>query len=381
MNLPQEPGVQDAPILVDLRQRLDVAVDPAERSALRIRQGLYLARTNRLSEATGIPAEIRAAWAGQEDLRVYVWLWILEGVLDFYQTSRTAKRDRLRQAQAVAGRSGLLAEYQLASAWLAHLAYVDSDYEAMVQGLRAAGLGVASLVEATARSSLTLACALQLCGDEPRAALWFGRAREVARRAGDRAGIMAATANRLMLRLNDNWLSLVFGEQPPHDAVALRQELLGILGYEQLSGSESLAEQNEMAQLRLALLRGDDAAALGILRGLSAARDRRSAPSLTTAAVVEQWLLARAAHDPADALPHWERAQAAFSPQGLDDDDQAACLALLSRTAQAAGCREAAQAAWSDACRARARFVAGLDAVRAGILAVEAQASEGWPQG
>jgi hypothetical protein len=377
----QDPGIQDAPILVDLRQRLEAASDPAERSALRIRQGLYMARTNRMAEAEAIPAEIREVWAGQEDLRVFVWLWILEGVLAFYQTSRTDQRDRLRQAQAVAERSGLLAEFQLASAWLAHLAYVDSDYDGMVRHLRAAGLGAGTLVESVARSALTLACALQLCGDEPLAASWFARAREVARRAGDRAGIMAATANRLMLRLNDNWLCLVFGEVQPHDAVSLRQELLGILGYERLSGSESLTEQNEMAQLRLAMIRGDDAAALATLRGLSAARDRRSAPSLATAAVVEHWLLARAAHDPAVAQQHWEAVRDGYRAEGLDDDDQAACLALMAKTARAAGCPNEADDYWRLALAARARFRAGIDAVRPGILAVEADASAHWPHG
>lgn len=368
----------DAPILVELRLRLEAATDPVERAALTLRRGLYLARTDRLSEAEALPVATRAAWEGHEAVRVFVWLWLLEGVVDFYRTSRTAGRTRLLQAHAAAARSGQQAEAQLAAAWLAHLAYVDGDYAAMLAWLRTSGLGAALLEETAARSSLTLACALQWFGEEPLAGEWFGRAREVARRTGDRAGIMAATANRLMLRLNDDWLAFAFGEPVPHDLASLRQELLGILGYERLSGSASLQEQNEVARLRLAVLSGDEGQALAAAGDMSSAQQRRSAPSLAMAGVVRAWLLGRR-DAPVQAAARLQTLLGEFDAGDLDDDDAAACWALMAQLARHAG--DAAEAGRLDgrAREARVRCRQSLDPLRPGLLAVHAQALASWP--
>ena len=374
---PSADDVDDAPILVELRLRLQAATDPVERAALTLRQGLYLARTDRLAEAEAMPVAVRAAWEGREAARVFVWLWLLEGVVDFYRTSRTAGRARLLQAHAAAAGTGQQAEAQLAAAWLAHLAYVDGDYAAMLRWLRATNLGASLLEETAARSSLTLACALQWFGEEPLAGEWFGRAREVARRTGDRAGIMAATANRLMLRLNDDWLAFAFGEPLPHDLPSLRHELLGILGYERLSGSASLQEQNEVARLRLAVLSGDEGQALAAASDMSSAQQRRSAPSLAMAGVVRAWLLGN--RDPSQAGTRLGALLQQFDAGDLDDDDAAACWALMAQLARHAG--DAMQAGRLEglARDARTRCRQSLDPLRAELRAVHSEALASWP--
>jgi len=370
----------DAPILVELRLRLEATTDPVERAALMLRQGLYLARTDRLAEAEAMPQDVRETWQGQEELRVYVWLWLLEGVLDFYRTSRTGGRVRLQQAHAAAHGSGLRAEAELAAAWLAHLAYVDGAYAEMLRWLGESGFGSARLDETAARSSLTLACALQWFGEEPLAAAWFARAREVARRTGDRAGIMAATANRLMLRLADNWLAFAFGEPLPHEEAPLRQELLGILGYERMSRSASLQEQNEIARLRLEVLRGDEGAALAAADQMSSARQRHSASSLIMAEVVRGWLLGR--RDPPEAAgARLQQLLQGFAAGDLDDDDAAACWALLAQLARHAGDPAQAGRLSRLARAARAHCRATLEPLRGDLRAVEREAAASWPGG
>ncbi len=373
------PGAsdEDAPILIELRRRLEATDDPAERAALRIRQGLYLARTDRLLDAESLPAEVRAAWSGQEDLRVYVWLWILEGVLAFYRSSRTRERQRLQQAQAAALKVGMRPEAELAAAWLAHFAYVDGNYPAMLRSLLDSSLGTAALDESVARSSLTLACALQWFGEEDLAATWFGRAREVARRTGDRAGIMAATANRLMLRLSDNWLNFAFGEPLRFEPVALRQELMGILGYEQLSGSASLQEQNEIALLRLNVIKGSEDKALALASEMSSAVQRHSEPALAIASVVRAWLLGRSA-DASHAAILLADALAAFQGPLLDDDDAASCWALLAQLAHRAEQTAEAERLQTLAQLARQRYLGALEPLRAELLTVEREAVARW---
>lgn len=376
-SVPGDDG-RDAPILVELRQRLDLTHDPIERATLRLRQGLYLARTNRWAEARAIPDEVRSGWNGQEQLRVFVWLWILEGVLAFYETSATGGRIRLTQAREAARQAGFEAEAQLASAWLAHLDYVDNRFDEMLEALRASRLDGALLDETRARAALTLACALQLCGEHTLANDWFASARERSRLIGDRAGIMAATANRLMLKLNDNWLAFAFGERVPHDTAGLRQELHAILGYERLSGSESLREQNELSMLRLAVLRGDETGALGVARDMSAARDRRSRPALAMASVVEHWLAGRTP-DAAVAREHLQAATALLQDVALDDDDSASCWALVAQLARAAGSEAQAEAALGHAQAARQRFVDDSEHVRPALRAMAQEAKASWP--
>ena len=378
---------EDAPILVELRVRLEATDDPVERAALRIRQALYLARTHRLPDAQALVPELREHWeqrgSAPQALRVFVWLWLLEGVLDFYTTSRTKGRTRLLQAQAAAGKAGWRAERELASAWLAHLAYVENDYPAMLAGLQDSGLGTAALEESMARSSQTMACALQWFGHSQLAGEWFARARAVALRTGDRAGIMAATANRAMLRLSDNWLSFAFGEALPHDAAGLRQELQAILGYEQLSGSASLQEQNEIARVHLAVLRGDDQQAMAQLSQMVSAQQRHSVAALTMAAVEQAWLQARQAKPLAaqSALQAAQQAMSKAASAGLDEDDAAACVALMAQLAQRAGDAVTAADLRRQAEAARARSMQVRAVHQADLLAVESEARAHWPTG
>jgi hypothetical protein len=367
----------DAPILVELRQRMAATDDPAERTALQIRQALYLARTDRLKEAESFPAEIRASWEGREDLRVFVWLWLFEGVLSLYRDSLTDGRFRLLQAREAASKAGWRGEAELASAWLAHFAYVDGDYAGMLEGLLGSGLGTAALDETMSRSTLTLACALQWFGQEALAHPWFARARDMARTTGDRAGIMAATANRLMLKLSDNWMAFAFGESLPHAAEPLRTELLGILGYEQISGSASLPEQNEVALLRLEVLQGDHSAALALAGRMEAAKQRRSVPALTMAGVVQTWLRAQTP-DTAEAETALTAALDQFAPGVLDDDDAATCWALLSQVAQRIGRTDEALRLRSLADQCRDRYRAPIAALTPELLRVEAEAAASW---
>jgi hypothetical protein len=381
-----EPGLgpDEAPILGELRVRYEAADSAVDKTVLRIRQALYLARTHRLPEAEGLPAEVRGQWGDQGDnhqaLRVHVWLWVLEGVLAFYRTSGSVGRTRLLQAHAAADRMGWRAERELSAAWLAHLAYVDNDYVGLLRWLPAAGLGTAALDESAARSALTLACALQWFGHDALGARWFGRAREVARRTGDRAGIMAATANRTMLRLHDNWLAFVFSERLPHDIDALRQELNAILGYEQLSGSASLQEQNEIARVRMSVMRGDDSQAHVQLARMAAAMERGSAGPLAMAAVIDAWLLGRQATPP-DAQAALRRAEVAFAQAeaSLDADDQASCRALMAQLARRAGEAEHAQGLLAHAQGQRSQVWSAFEPHRTALLALESEASAHWP--
>jgi hypothetical protein len=367
----------DAPILVELRHRLEASDDPAERSVLQIRQALYLARTDRLKETEGLPAEVRAQWEGREDLRVFVWLWLFEGVLSLYRDSLTDGRLRLLQSREAALRGGWRAESELAAAWLAHFAYVDGDYPAMIQGLVDSGLGMAALDETISRSTLTLACALQWFGQDAKAQTWFARARDVARSTGDRAGIMAATANRLMLKLSNNWMSFAFGEPLPHAPEPLREELLGILGYEQISGSTSLLEQNEIATLRLNVIKGDYGPALALTSAMDASQQRRSAPALAMAAVVRAWLQAREL-DPTACAPLVSDAVQRFQSNLMDDDDAASCWALLSQAAKRAGQKREAQRLSALAEQSRARYRATMEPLLKDLLAIEKEASARW---
>lgn len=366
----------DAPLLEALRQQRAAATGEVDGAVLDIRMALYRARTEQLPEAQAVPEKIRADWAGREQIEVYTWLWILEAVIGWYQTSRTGQRTRLQQAYAAASRAGLSAPAGQAAAWLAHFAYNESDYPGMLRWLQASDIGRAALVETDARSALTLAGALELAGEASAAARWFGHARELSRQLGDRAGIMAASANGVMIRLNAAWLCHSMGDPMPHDPQALRTELMSALGYERLSRSVSLVEQNGTAQLRLAVLLGQRSEALALAQRLSDPAERHTPSTARAADVLGRVLAPRI--DAQTARQAFEQGLRAFDPEGLDDDDAAASWAWLARWARELGDPATSERLFEQARAARQRFERSIQSFLPGLREIEAAASAAW---
>lgn len=113
---------------------------------------------------------------------------------------------------------------------------------------------------------------------------------------------------------------------------------------------------------------------------MAAAQARRSAGTLAMAVVIDAWLQGRRA-SPGQAASALDRAQAALAgvTGSLDDDDRAACQALMAQLADRAGQAALAESMHTEARALREQVFAAFEPHRAALLALQADAAAVWP--
>jgi hypothetical protein len=317
--------------LLNLQKRAESATNLKEWAIARLQAAIYMARTSRIDEAGGVAEDIRSRFRGNEEAEVYIWLWILGGVLGYYQTGLTGCRPILTRALLVS--KGLRRHdlFEYASAWSAHLNYVAGDYEVMVNALVDARLDRASIAEAACRASLTAAGSWQLCGEIEVAAKWFARARDIARSIGDRASIMASIENRALVWLDRVWVESCYKMPGSNILNQIEMELRSGLSYEQITSSLSLIEQGPVARLRLLVLRQNFAAALKMIGELNFDPAKSDLSNLRVIPVIELWL--RVEMGLVDRVDLDTISGIESRLVGIDDDDAAVCYRYLSMIA------------------------------------------------
>lgn len=360
--LSEQAFLTEAPLLRELDGRLRAARTLVDWAIVRAQQGLYLARTSRLDEGLRIPGEIRARFTGQEDPEVFFWIWLAEGVLDHYRSGGSRSLGLLMRAQAVATamRRDDLAQY--AAAWIANAHFHDDDFAQTFDWLLRSGLHEAQVPEAACRASMVAAIALQTCREDARAAVWFGRVRDIARRIGDRASIMASIENRAMMRLDRLWLEWSRGAAPSYTVAEIETELLGALQYERVTGSEAFLHQGEVARIRLHVLRGELDEAWTRIGQLRDAGAGENFSTVRASQVLRWWLAVRTGADAAGVALSPDEAARLIA--GLDLDDAASSWALLAQVHGALGETERQRVAQEHADRLFAEHAERIDALK-----------------
>jgi hypothetical protein len=319
--------LMDAPLLKNLEAQLKVCKSQKEWAILRAKQALYLARTHRIAEAAQVPDEIRKVYRGKEDSEVFFWVWLTEGVVDFYQTATTRMIGQFKRAQAIALTMGLSSHVEYVSAWLANSFLRDDKHEDMIRSLTLSAMDRALFPEAVCRSSVVAAVAFQTVGDDKVAALWFGKARDTARTIGDRATIMASIENRALMRLDRVWVKHVLDEVSNREISLIESELLGALQYEKITGSESFGPQGDVARIRLHILRGRYDVALQEMTEKSGVLNDGKYPVATALAVLHEWLLCQVVGRRSPQTDILSKLSDLIV--SLDDDDAVVCWRYL----------------------------------------------------
>lgn len=357
--------LMEAPLLKALDAQLKSCRTQKEWAIVRAKQALYWARTYRIAEAAEVPDEIRRAFRGREDPEVFFWIWLAEGVIDFYESATTAGIGYLNRARAIAVSMKLKAHEEYVSAWLANACLRDDKYDQMIGWLNVSAMDRAEFVEATCRSSIVAAVAFQSVGDDQLAAQWFGRARDSARRIGDRATIMASIENRALMRLDRVWVNHVLDDVPITEIDAIETELLGALQYERITGSESFAAQGDVARIRLHILRGRLELALRDLEEKSDVLSEGKFPTANALVVLREWLLIKVrgiANVDSHKLDKLEVEISSF-----DDDDACVSWRYLSRIAQHCGDQSRVGRYISESERALGKYLARTEYLRLSI--------------
>ncbi len=255
-------------LLADLDAAIAGTQFPRELPFLRAERASVLARLGHLDEARDEVAALRRLpdEAGHPVLQA--WLWLTEGLIDFFSDINLRARECARKAQACAEAGKAPRVQALAAAWGAHFDFRAQDYGGMVRQL-ATALHLAGFEHtgAHARACLVAAGAWHFAGHEDRAQPWYRLARRHAAVDGDGAMLSAIVFNMSVFRLIDMRLKEVAG----HCTVAdVRAVLLGSessLSLDQRNRNRAWMNHPPILRAQALTVLGDHAAALELYDG------------------------------------------------------------------------------------------------------------------
>lgn len=175
-------------ILVRFESEIASASSPVRADCKRAERAAYLARLGRSANARKELDAIRSRYAARPQAAIVVWLNLLEGLLGHFDGVDPVAREKIRRAHALGTAAGLAPLQALAAGWLAHMAFLQGEFELMAgHAIEVFEIAAPDHHAARSRVCLVLAKAHHFSG-RPEAALpWYERCRHHAVDDGDDA--------------------------------------------------------------------------------------------------------------------------------------------------------------------------------------------------
>ena len=207
-------------LLGDLEARIARTRDPVRNACLRAERATVLARQGLLQEARAELDLIRARHAAAPDPVVTAWVCLGEGIVILYAELAARSRDKLLRAHALATACSDRKVRCLSAAWLAHLDYLDQNFDGMLEKVDLA-LSEAEQDDHLTRErvDLVVAQALHWCDRLDLARAWYERSRWHATSLGDDAFLSALMHNKAWLHVAQERRRSIQSQQPvstPH---------------------------------------------------------------------------------------------------------------------------------------------------------------------
>jgi tetratricopeptide (TPR) repeat protein len=225
---------------------------PREIPFLRAERAVLLVRLGELERARKELSALRASPDAQTNPALNAWLWLGEGLSDYFENVAQRSRDRVLRACALAQSAKAPRIQALAAAWCAHLDFRAQDYAATCEHLRMAlQAAPADHHSARSRAALVLAGAYHFAGREDLAQPWYVRARSHAAIEGDGATLSSVTYNLSALRVMQVRLDDMFGE---FDEQGARRALVGTESSVYLDQSVRTSALSSLSSMQRALI-------------------------------------------------------------------------------------------------------------------------------
>ena len=245
-------------LLVRIEEQLATTSEPWKRAVLAARRACYWSRIGRFEDARRTVSELRLSFGRGQDGRVTVWIMLVEGLIQLYESLGSGAKDRFDRAQflSIATRDSEL--IAITSAWKAHFEFETSDFPAMVRSLELAlQHTTADQHDACSRVSMTVADVLFVCGERSVAQKWFMLSRDHALAAGDQATIDALLYNRAAFGLA--WLRAerCFGDLDQALVSAIGMEVSSAKNFQALAKVEALENFVYLCEARVLALAND----------------------------------------------------------------------------------------------------------------------------
>lgn len=354
-------------LLQQLDQRIAAAASQLDAACLRVQRAMLLARHGQLSAAREQLTQLHQLSFQHPHPQLGAWLHLAEALLSYYTDFGAVARDKALRAQAIARAAALPEVEALATAWLAHLAYVAHDLPCLIEQARA-GLRLARPHDhqALARLGIALGLALHFAKRWDLAQLWYGLARRHASAEGDDATLSALMYNTAEMRT----------AQLRHESLASpilsRPELLlgadSVRHYDAAVGGSAMAELTPLLRAQVLVMQGDHAQACQLYeRYLPQAMGRGLARLGSNLLADLAWCRVNLGQRE-QALAQAREAEIELDPR-CDIDDRAATHSRLAQVYEALGEQETArqhaqtaQQAWAEFAAQQAHWVGELEA-------------------
>jgi len=248
------------PLASPMMARLDAALaasrHPIDAACVRAERAGLLARQGKLDEAKAELQTLRRDFAERPAAVVTVWTCIVEAWIEQYSGRLSVGRDKMRRAQALSAAARLKPLQALSAAWLAHLGYMQDDFDDMAKYLTLAlQLAQPDHHAARARASLVAASGYHWANRLDLAQPWYTRAREHAVADADEALLSIVTFMMACHRSNHASRASIFGSVDTAEARRARAWLDASFNFDQWIGS---APQNSfLCSLRAQLYSAD----------------------------------------------------------------------------------------------------------------------------
>lgn len=250
-----------------LIERLDHGINygriPNEIPFLRAERAVLLVRMGEFERARQDLDKVRRLPEAQTNAALSAWLWLGEGLADFFESVESRARDRVLRARALAASAKVPRIHALTAAWCAHLDFRAQDYAAMVShAVESLQVADAANHGALARLCVVIAGAYHFAGREDLAQPWYTQARMSASAEGDGVTLSSVMYNMAALRVTWVRLDQVYGRS---DAQAVQRALLGAESSSYLDrsvGAHALSVASWMLRAQILVGHGRHAEAL-----------------------------------------------------------------------------------------------------------------------
>jgi hypothetical protein len=224
-------------------------------------------RYSLFTEARQLIEALRGAYGSGQLPRVLLWIMLAEGVLDFYEALEGRSRDRLQRARLLAGAFRQEDVASHAAAWLAMVAFNNSDFSQMHrfidEALENFEGGPDNFVRA--RVCMIASMCAALCGRSSEANAWSGAAHSRALKLGDRATIEAIQFNRTAMQLARLRVQACSRPLSTQEIASVEAELASAKSYFMLTQHRPTARLHDLCELRVSCLKGKYAETLAAL--------------------------------------------------------------------------------------------------------------------
>lgn len=261
-------------LLQSLDQTITQSRIPRELPFLRAERAVIYARRGELLLAREEVAALRALPEAQDSAALSAWLWLAEGLTDFFENMAERSRDRVHRAMALASSIRAPRIHALAAAWLAYLDFRVQDDASMAFHLHLAlSTAAPDHHSARARACTVTAGVLRFAGRERLAQAWYHRARCHAMADGDGTALSSIMYDLAVMHVIEARLGECFGAR---DDCAVRRALLcteSSLFLDRSVGARALRHHPPMLRAQMLTVNGDHAAALELF-------DRHQRPAM-----------------------------------------------------------------------------------------------------